>query len=64
MNKDLRALLRKVRKTKGWEVAQRKNGHMRVTGPNGARVDCAYSPSCPHAIRNIERDLKRAGWKP
>lgn len=36
------------------------SGHVRLTLPNGRRVTCSASPSCPFAIRNIVGDIRRA----
>lgn len=48
----------------GWTVELKTSGHRKLTSPTGAVVFTSSSPSDFRAIRNVERDLKRAGWKP
>jgi predicted RNA binding protein YcfA (HicA-like mRNA interferase family) len=50
--------------SEGWEIERRKAGHVRLTSPKGGVVFTSSSPSDFRALRNVERDLKRAGWKP
>lgn len=59
--KDLRAAIRRLTGD-GWVVDSRHNGrgHLTLRHPAGARVTCSFSPSCPHAHKNVLRDARRA----
>jgi hypothetical protein len=59
--KDLRATLRRLAGA-GWEVDRQHNsrGHLTLRHPCGARVNCSFTPSCPHAYKHLARDAERA----
>jgi hypothetical protein len=60
MSKDFKKLTKKIR-SKGWDVRQRRSGHYVIEGPNGEKVFCSATPSDHRSLRNIERDLVKAG---
>jgi hypothetical protein len=66
VNKDIGALLRKVRKL-GYPVERPKRGagHWKVLSKDGTRmlVSVSGSPSDWHNYQNTLRDLRRAGIK-
>jgi hypothetical protein len=59
--KDLRATLRHLAGD-GWRVDREHNsrGHLTLRHPSGARVNCSFTPSCPHAHKHLQRDAARA----
>ena len=60
MNKDLKQLFSKV-KDEGWSVSRRRSGHYKMEGPDGQKVFCSATASDHRSLRNIERDLAKAG---
>ena len=48
----------------GWTVEHSKGGHYKITSPRGGVVFVGATPSDHRALRNVERYLKREGWKP
>lgn len=56
-------LMRRL-ESEGWTIELKKSGHRKFTSPKGAVVFTSSSPSDYRALRNVERDLKRAGWRP
>lgn len=51
--------LRKLAARYGATLEDRESGHYRITLPDGRYVTCSRTPKCRHAIKNVERDLKR-----
>jgi len=45
----------------GWEVTQRRNGHMKAKSPEGNVVFISRTPSDWRALEKIKRDLKHNG---
>lgn len=60
MNKELKKLFVKVR-DEGWEYHRRRSGHYVIEGPEGQKVFCSSTASDHRSLRNIERDLAKAG---
>ncbi len=61
---DMKAL-REALEAQGFTVERARNGHWRVTAPNGrARMQMAYSPSDHRGILNTVSRLKRIGYVP
>lgn len=58
--KDLRIMLQEA-DAQNFEVARTKNGHIRVTAPNGLCTVTASTPSDPRSIMNSRAELKRLG---
>ena len=57
--KETRQLITRLRAA-GLTVTQRRNGHYRITAPNGAHITASYSPRSPErATRNIIADVRR-----
>jgi hypothetical protein len=56
--KHLKTILRTARR-QGYEVSQTK--HWKIRSPSGDVVCCSASPSCPHALRKIIKDLRGIG---
>jgi hypothetical protein len=46
----------------GRTVMSARSGHLKLVDPKGRlpAITCASTPSCPHALKNVERDCKRA----
>lgn len=55
--KEMRELVRRARKA-GCEVQRLKNGHTRVTAPNGASYDLSFSPGTSRGVH--EQQVKMA----
>lgn len=60
---NIRELIEQL-KEDGWQVEHTKGGHYKLTSPRGGVVFAGSTPSDHRAIRNVERYLKREGWKP
>lgn len=45
----------------GWSIELTRNNHLRWRSPDGAVVFSALSPSDRRAVRNVEKELRRAG---
>lgn len=60
MNKDMKQLLSKVR-DEGWDYRRRRSGHYVIEGPEGQKVFCSATASDHRSLRNIQRDLAKAG---
>jgi hypothetical protein len=58
--KEAKKLFRQV-VSHGWEVRRRGSGHLVIEGPNQQKVFCSATPSDHRAIKNIKRDLAKAG---
>ena len=58
--KDLKKLFKEI-KSHGWRVSRRNNGHFLLQGPNDQKVYCGGTPSDHRAIKNIKKDLSKAG---
>lgn len=46
-----------------YEIDKNRTGHIKVTvrfGKHLRRISTGGSPSCPHALNQFERDVKRA----
>jgi len=57
--------LREALAAQGFEVERARNGHWRVTTPDGmARMQIANTPSDWRGIRNTVSRLKRLGFEP
>lgn len=57
--------LRQALVAQGFTVERARNGHWKVTTPDGrARVQMAHSPSDYRSIRNTVAQLKRLGYQP
>lgn len=59
-NKDLRRILRKLA-DQGWEIIQRKAGHLKLVAPCGQAYFTGSSPSDFRALRKLTADLRRMG---
>jgi hypothetical protein len=33
--------------------------HLKLRSPDGKLITCSLSPSCPHAHRNLARDIRK-----
>lgn len=64
MNKDVKQLVRRVRKA-GWEVRLRTGcGHYLFVSPSGERVSCPATPSDRRSLLNVEAKMRRTGeWQ-
>ncbi len=60
MNKEVKKLFKRIQ-DHGWSVRRRRNNHYLIEGPDGEKVFCGGTPSDHRAIKNIERDLAKAG---
>jgi len=61
---DVKAL-RQALEAQGFTVEKARNGHWRVTAPNGrARMQMAASPSDRRGLLNTVSRLKRIGYVP
>lgn len=60
MRKELKELVRQIR-DHGWDAERRRSGHYVLEGPQGQRVYCSGTASDRRAIKNIKRDLAKAG---
>lgn len=58
MHKDLRQFLRSIEKD-GWGWHIRRNGHLRLDGPNGEVVFTGGTPTDNRAIKNLRSDMRR-----
>jgi hypothetical protein len=58
MNKELKRIVKDA-KNRGWIVEGRSSGHTQFKLPGGGIVVGSKSPSCPHAYKNLENDLRR-----
>lgn len=58
-NKDIQRIVRDLQRD-GWEVAQGKKHYKAVCPGTGKVVVFSVTPSCHHAVKNIEGDIKRA----
>lgn len=58
VSKELKALL-KVAEDKGFQVAETRNGHVRVLYANQVVTVFAGTPSCPRSFKNSYAPLKR-----
>lgn len=62
MNKEIKRIVRRI-KQNGWDVKQGRK-HFKARAPKtGKIVVFSVTPSCGHAIKNIEKDLQRAEEK-
>jgi predicted RNA binding protein YcfA (HicA-like mRNA interferase family) len=59
--KEAKKLFREVMSQDGWEVTRRASGHVLIEGPNQQKVFCSATPSDHRAIKNIKKDLAKAG---
>ena len=41
------------------KIEKTHNGHYRIKLPNGRTVMASSTPSCPYALNNIKRDVRR-----
>ena len=57
---DMMKLLKKAKK-QGCEVERLRNGHWRVTTPNGTIFTAPFSPHNPGGYRDTIRALRQAG---
>ena len=60
-NKDIKNIL-KICFHKGYRIKGGGNCHFKVYLPNGKMVVMSSTPSDNHAVRNIYRDFKYAGF--
>lgn len=60
--KEWQQLLTQVDATAGWSVAPARNGHVRITGPNGQAKQFGRTLSDWRAVLNNRADLRRLGW--
>lgn len=56
LNNDIKKLIRSKVK-EGWR--EEKGKHIKLHHPLGGFVVISVSPSCHHALRNIEGDIRR-----
>lgn len=59
--KDVGRLIKKVRSQPGWSARLVRAGHWRITGPHGALVFMASTPSDSRGLRNARAELRRRG---
>lgn len=59
--KEVAKLLKVVHGTEGWRV-ESGGKHVKVFGPDGARVTVPRTPRGSNSIRLTRGDLKRQGW--
>ena len=59
---DMMKLLKKAEK-QGCSVERLRNGHWKVTAPNGDSFHAPFSPRTPGGVTFIATQLKRAGVK-
>lgn len=60
-NKDMRKLIRAATK-RGWVVdkyASKRTSHNVLRWKDGTRIFLSLTPSCHHAVKNAEADLRR-----
>ena len=62
-NKDV-TVLRKRLVAQGFEVERARNGHWRVTAPDGRKAQFPYSPSDHRSMLNVKARLRRIGYLP
>ena len=56
-NKDLDKTVKKLIR-QGWTAEFGR--HLKLRSPDGGKlITCSLSPSCPHAHRNLERDIRK-----
>lgn len=60
VSKDIKQLFKAAR-DHGWKVKRRNNGHYLIQGPNNEKVFCSGTASDHRAVKNIKRDLSKAG---
>lgn len=59
----MRAAVRAALK-RGWKYILVKKPHHRLEWKDGRRVTASLTPSCHHAVRNFEADLRRIERNP
>ena len=59
MNKDVKRLIKLLKKSTECTVADKK--HWEVKCPSGKVVYISKTPSCSHAVKNAKADHKRNG---
>lgn len=57
-NKEINKYLKELEK-QGWTMATTKPGHFRLRSPKGYLLSLASSPTCPHALVRIKKDVAR-----
>jgi len=60
MKKEMKKLMKRVQDN-GWDYRRRRSGHYVIEGPKGQRVYCSGTASDHRAIKNIKKDLAKAG---
>lgn len=60
MKKDMKQLLKQIA-DEGWSYRRRRSGHYVIEGPDGQKVFCSGTSSDHRAIKNIKKDLAKAG---
>lgn len=61
-NKEIDRYLKDLAK-EGWTMRTYKPGHFKIESPGGSLVSIASSPTCPHALAHIKKDVQRALMK-
>jgi hypothetical protein len=56
--KDMRALVREAQRA-GCLAERLRNGHTRLTAPNGARIDLSFSPGSAQAVRSEQTKVRK-----
>lgn len=57
-NKDSNKFIKQLL-SEGWQYVSGNGGHIKIRSPKGHLVSMSNSPSCPHAHKNMVRDVKR-----
>jgi hypothetical protein len=60
-NRDTRKLFKQIETYEGWEVSRRNSGHFVIEGPERQKVFCSGTASDHRALKNLKRDLAKAG---
>lgn len=60
-NKELKKLLRLIDSEPGWDWVWTKSHHIKITREGEFVAHCGGTPSCSHAIPNLQASLRRAG---
>ncbi len=61
MSRDIRQLVKQIRRLPGWDVELKRGGHYAARGPRRALCHFSSTPSDKRSISNIKAQLKRLG---
>jgi len=56
--KEIKEVLRELQR-EGCTISRTGTNHWKIVLPDGKQFTCSSSPSCPHAHKNLLKDIQR-----